>query len=133
MKKKSPKQKKLVFTGNPMELFLPPGTLDFFDIEGHEVLPSPDMFGETYVIKLIEKNIKPTVPEGHDADRLRFKGYSLKSLSDFPIRGRKSYLSIKRRKWQIEGVPGTIMRDITVEQKGVKLAKDFAFFFEGED
>lgn len=131
--KNSSKQKKQVFTGNPLALFLPPGTLDFFDIEGHEVLPSPEMFGETYVIKLIEKNIKPTVPREHDATKLRFKGYSLKSLSDFPVRGRKFYLSIRRRKWQIEGVPGTIMREITVEQDGVKLTKDFAFFFEGED
>lgn len=130
---KTSNQKKQIFTGDPIALFLPPGTLDFFEIEGHEILPSPEMFGETYVIKLVEKNIKPSVPAGHDADRLRFKGYSMKTLSDFPVRGRKFYLSIRRRKWQIEGVPGVIMRDITIEQEGVKLTSDFAFFFEGED
>lgn len=114
-------------------LFLPPSTLEYFDCDDYKIIPSDEPFGETYILRLTEKNIFPVLPEEYANKPLRFKGYTEKKINDFPIRGRKVVLHLRQRKWTIDGVPGTVMRELTVEHDGVKLTKDFAFFFEKED
>jgi len=110
--------------------FLPPGTMEDFEVTNFLEEGSPEEFGETYYIELTEKKY---IPAGFEGKRMRQKGYRIKRVMDFPIRGRKTVLEYKRRKWQIEGEPGIYIRPMEINAKGVKLSTEFAFFFSEED
>lgn len=105
------------------ELFLPSGLLSNFNYE--ETIKGNKHY--TFVFK--EKNIKPAVSESNK--KLRFKGYQPITLEDYPIRGRKVSLLLRRRIWQIEGESGTIVRNIELQFPNTQLEKEFAIFFEG--
>ncbi len=106
-----------------LEIFLPVGLLSQFYYE--ETIKGNKHY--TFVFK--EKNIKPVVSESNK--KLRFKGYKPITLEDYPVRGRKVSLLLKRRIWQIEGESGTILRHIELQFPNTKLEKEFALFFEG--
>ncbi len=110
--------------------FLPPGTLEDFEVTNFIEEGSAEEFGETYYIELTEKKY---IPSGFEGKQMRQKGYRIKRVLDFPIRGRKTVLEYKRRKWQIEGEPGIYIRPMEINAKGVKLSTEFAFFFSEED
>lgn len=110
--------------------FLPNGTLEDFDITNFLEEGSAEEFGETYYIELTEKKY---IPSGFENRQVRQKGYQIKRVLDFPIRGRKTILEYKRRKWQIEGEAGIYIRPMEINAKGVKLSPEFAFFFSEED
>ena len=116
--------------------FLPPGTLDYFDIESFEVIEGKEKymglygFDDHYQLILVEKQVLPDHPNIHSGKHLRTKGYSKKTIEDFPIRGRKTSLIFKRRKWQVEGSGEIIMREIDISTEGVKYTKEYSFFFE---
>ncbi len=110
--------------------FLPPGTLEDFEITNFCEEGSTEDFGEVYHIELTEKHYIPT---GFDGKRMRQKGYRVKRILDFPIRGRKTILEYRRRKWKIEGEPGIYLRPMEINAEGVKLSREFAFFFSEED
>lgn len=116
--------------------FLPPGTLDYFEVENFEVKEGDEKymglygFDDHYKVSLVEKQVLPDHPNIHNGKHLRTKGYSKKVIEDFPIRGRKTSLIFKRRKWQVEGSSEIIMRKIEISIEGVKYTKEFSFFFE---
>ena len=110
--------------------FLPAGTLEEFTITDFKEEPGKEEFDETYYIELTEKEYKPS---GFEGSQIRQKGYSIKQVIDFPVRGRKTVLVYRRRKWKIEGKAGIYMRLLEINAEGVKLSPDFAFFFTEED
>ena len=117
-------------------LFLPPDTLKYFTIERMEVLEGKTKymgkygFDDHYTIVLKEKE-EINLPKSLKAKgKLRTKGYSEKSIEDFPIRGRKTTLLFKRRKYQIEGDPKIYQLNFNISVDGVKYSEEFAFFFE---
>lgn len=120
-------------------LFLPPDTQKYFDFETVEVKEGPTKymgkygFDDEYTLVLVEKEILPDHPNIYKGKQLRTKGYSDIILEDFPLRGRKTKLLFRRRKWQIEGEPGIIQRKFEISTKGVRYTEDFAFFFEARD
>ena len=116
-----------------LELFFPPGMLEEFEISDYSIKESPEAFGEIYTIELTEKSIVPRLPAGYENRPVRQKGFTCKEILDFPIRGRKAVLLIRRRKWKVEGYPGILMKEIELTDEGVKLSREFAFFFEGND
>lgn len=74
-----------------------------------------------------EKNIPP--PHGPE-HKLIAKGFTDITVTDFPIQGRKTLLTFRRRYWQIEGQPGIIKNDIKLVFPGTKLAQAFADFLK---
>lgn len=115
--------------------FLPPGTLDYFTIKTIEVEEGEKYMGlygfdDHYTVVLEEKKSLPNHPTNKNGKHLRTKGYSDKLIEDFPIRGRKTTLLFRRRKWEIEGEAGILMREIDISSEGVKYSKEFSFFFE---
>lgn len=108
---------------NIIELVLPEGTLDWFDaIEGTK--------DEKEVsIILEEKNIPPI--SKNDKDKKVFtKGFTNITVSDFPIRGRRTLLIFRRRYWQVEGQKEYLKRDIKLCFPGTQLEKEFADFLK---
>lgn len=108
---------------NILELVLPEGTLDWFDtVEGTK----DDK--EVHII-LEEKNIPPL--SENDKDKKVFtKGFTDITVSDFPIRGRRTLITFKRRYWQIEGQKEYLKRDIKLCFPGTQLEKEFADFLK---
>lgn len=116
--------------------FLPADTLEYFEIETFEIKEGKEKylgkygFDDQYTLVLKEKNIIPDIPALDSNKQLRTKGYSEKLLEDYPIRGRKTRLRFRIRKWQVEGEKGIYQRKLKISTKGVKYTKEYAFFFE---
>lgn len=114
-----------------VELFLPEGILEYFEYAGYEKKNRVgDNRGEV-TIKLVEKNIVPKLPENYRDRKIRQKGFKEITVDDFPIRGKKVKLHLRRRVWQIEGVSELYKKEIPIVFPGTKLEKEFAIFFEG--
>jgi hypothetical protein len=120
-----------------LELVLPPRTFEYFELseakvkEGKEKYMGLYGFDDTYTIILQEKDIIPEViKQAAKGKRIRTKGYSEHGLSDFPIRGRKTVLVYRIRKWQIEGDRKIYQGKYEISQAGVNYTKDFSFFFD---
>lgn len=111
-----------------VEAFLPHGILDFFDVSDFDITPSDIPFGEVYSVTLTEKSLLPKLPDGVVASKFRFKGYKSINVEDFPIRGRKVVLTLKIRKYQIQGSTKIFSNSYNITPDSVKLTNDFAFF-----
>ena len=81
-----------------------------------------------------ELNTPPVIPEEHRGKRIVSKGFHrLITIQDFPIRDRHCLLTIKRRRWEIEGA-GTLERTLSfLPEGGLKLTTDFAAFLKEAD
>jgi len=106
-----------------LEFFLPEGTLEWFDIV--------DGSKDANEIKLIleEKNIPP-LPESYNNEKIISKGFKEITISDYPIRGRKTLLTFRRRYWQIKGQDKLLKREIKLAAEGTTLEKEFAEFLK---
>jgi len=116
------------------ELFLPEGILEYFEYTGYERKSKEESkpYGEVTII-LVEKNTVPKLPAEYCDRKIRQKGFKEIKVDDFPVRGKKVKLLLRRRVWQIEGVDELYKKEILTTYPGTKLEKEFAFFFEGGD
>jgi hypothetical protein len=106
-----------------VSLLLPEGLLEYFDIT--EATATKDGLS----IYLEEKNIPPA---DYTADQLQSKGFHDQiKVEDFPIRGRKAYLYIKRRRWEVKSDGHIISRDWRIVQSGTRMTREFAAFLKG--
>lgn len=106
-----------------VSLLLPEGTLDYFEIV-NTVNDSNDLS-----IYLEEKNIPP---HGYKAEEIESKGFLPEvKIQDFPVRSRKAYLCIRRRRWEVKANGAIISRDWKSVQTGTRMTKEFASFLKG--
>jgi hypothetical protein len=106
-----------------VKLILPKGILDYFELKN--VAQTPQGLN----IHLEEKNI---VPAGYEKQKLESKGFLPETnIQDFPIRGHKVALCIKRRRWQVLESGEIITRDWNVVQKGARMTTEFGVFLKG--
>ena len=80
---------------------------------------------------LVEKNTVPKLPEQYRNRKIRQKGFKQIIVNDFPVRGKKVQLLLRRRVWQINGVKELYKKEILTTYPGTKLEKDFAVFLKG--
>lgn len=105
-----------------LKAFLPVGVLDYFEVIGLE------QKGELLTIDLEEKN---DLPEAYRDQPFHSKGFTpAVAIEDFPIRGRKVLLRIKRRRWEHQQTGEIITRDWKIVQQGTKMTADFAAFLK---
>ncbi len=110
-------------TKTALELFLPEGVLEWFNVK------SWDKNENDINIILEEKNIPPLSKK--DKDKKVFsKGFTDITITDFPIRGRRTLLVFRRRYWQVEGEKEYLKRDIKLCFPGTQLEKEFADFLK---
>jgi hypothetical protein len=104
-------------------LLLPTGMLEYFEIT--EVKEH----GDSVDIYLTELNI---VPCEYRNDKLQSKGfYEEITINDFPIRGKRLLLHLKRRKWLNESTGDIVNRDWGLVAKGTRMTQEFASFLKG--
>jgi hypothetical protein len=106
---------------------LPEGLEEYFEVEGFE------KGAEVFRIILIEKNDLVGLPELYQGRKIVDSSMSTITVNDYPIRGRKGELVLKRRSWKFEGVDAWYKRKIEVRVPGTKLQKEFALFLKGYD
>ncbi len=76
-----------------------------------------------------EKNLPPS---GYTAAGLEFKGFLAEvRVQDFPIRGKKAFLCIRRRRWEVKSSSELISRDWKLVQSGTRMTQEFAAFLKG--
>ena len=106
-----------------VRLMLPEGLLDYFELIN--VIQAENGLN----IYLEEKNI---VPAGYEKSQLESKGFLPETaIQDFPIRGHKVALCIKRRRWEVKQSGEIITRDWNLVQKGARMTTEFGVFLKG--
>lgn len=108
--------------------FLPEGLEEYFDVESFE----RDEL--KYRIVLIEKNVLPIeMPAEYHGKKVINTVLNDMQMDDFPIRGRKCEIVLRRRWWKFEGVQRMLMRSIDIFQPGMRFSKEFAIFLKELD
>lgn len=106
-----------------VRLLLPQGILDFFELTN---VTQTDIGLQLY---LEEKNI---IPSEYQDQKLESKGFLPEIMvQDFPIRGQKVNLHIKRRRWEVKDTGETITRDWKLVSKGARITTEFGDFLKG--
>ncbi len=107
---------------NGYRLLLPEGTLDYFIIS--DVKES----STEIVIYLEEKN---EVPEEHSKMKVESKGfYDPVVVQDFPVRGKKLFLNIRRRRWIVKEDGRYVSRNWKLIAEGSRMTQEFASFLK---
>jgi hypothetical protein len=102
---------------------LPSGILSYFDI-----LKVEEQSGEI-TIHLEEKNNINT--DSHPA-KYESKGfYPNVMVNDFPVRGKRLLLNIRRRRWEENETGKYINRDYHLIAEGTRITQEFATFLKG--
>jgi hypothetical protein len=105
------------------ELIFPKDIFEWFDLtEGRS--------DETTTrITFVEKDMPPLAPENQDKKIIARKFHNI-TISDFPLRGKRTLLTFRRRYWRIEGQKEYLKRDIQLAFPGTQLEKKFAIFLK---
>jgi hypothetical protein len=105
-----------------LELLLPEFILEHFDLKS--VQKEEDIFH----LHLEEVNAPP---EDLIAEKLLSKGFFPPiTVQDFPIRGHKVFMHIKRRRWLNQRTGKVVYRDWTVVAPGTRVTSEFAAFLK---
>lgn len=103
-------------------LLLPEGTLDYFTIS--DVKES----STEIVIYLEEKN---AIPNEYTHVKVESKGfYEPVVVQDFPIRGKKLFLNIRRRRWVLLDDGRYVSRNWKLVASGSRMTHEFASFLK---
>ncbi|MGN6394838.1 MAG: ISAon1 family transposase N-terminal region protein [Mucilaginibacter sp.] len=107
-----------------VRLILPEGLLEYFELTDVRSSESGQLN-----IYLEEKNLPPA---GYDKQQLESKGFLPETaIQDFPIRGHKVALCIKRRRWEVKANGKIITRDWSLIRKGARMTTEFGTFLKG--
>lgn len=106
-----------------IEIFFPKGVFEYFDIiDGHS--DEKNAF-----ITFEEKNIPP-ISEAIKNKKIIAQKFHNITITDFPLRGKRTLLTFRRRYWQVEGQKEYLKRDIKINFPGTQLEKEFADFLK---
>ncbi|MBP3944595.1 transposase [Sphingobacteriaceae bacterium WQ 2009] len=105
-----------------LSFLMPEGLLEYFQIQ--EV----DQVENQLHIYLDELNIPPS---GYENNKLESKGFMPSTeISDFPIRGQKVTLHIRRRRWTVLDTGQIITRDWNLVREGTRMTTEFGLFLK---
>jgi transposase len=106
------------------ELIFPKEILRWFEFKSGK-----EEEGEIINIVLEEKDMPP-LSEKQKHKRIIKKKFHTITVTDFPLRGRRTTLTLRRRYWQLEGECDYIKRDLAIAFPGTKLENEFASFLK---
>ena len=114
-----------------LELILPQGILDYFDIVDFEQDKSGQyVYDKTLTIFLEEKN---AIPEEYKGFKYKSSGFmEPRLINDCPIRSMLVTLSVKRRRWDVEidGQMKKVSRDWNIVAQGTRMSAEYAAFLK---
>ncbi len=104
---------------------LPQGLKKYFDVKTFKKTEG------RFRIILVEKNTIPAeLPDEYRGRKVVNTVLDDIIIDDFPVRGRKGEILLKRRSWKFEGVDKMLKRNIKLCADGTKLEKEFADFLK---
>ena len=107
---------------NGYRLLLPEETLDYF------IIADVKESSTDIVIFLEEKN---EVPSEYSNMKVESKGfYDPVVVQDFPIRGKKLFLNIRRRRWIVKDDGRYVSRNWKLVAEDCRMTHDFASFLK---
>lgn len=106
-----------------LSCFLPEGILDYFIVTRYEF---------TSVSFSIWLEEKIDIPEEFKGLKVHSNGFFNEiTVQDFPVRGRKVSLIVKRRRWEVQDdTHRSVCRDWDLVAKGTRITKDLASFLK---
>lgn len=105
-----------------VQLFLPEFILEHFELKSAREEEG------VFHLDLEEVNAPP---EDLISEKLLSKGFfPAITVQDFPIRGRKVFMHIKRRRWLRVSTGAAVYRDWNVVAKGTRVTSEFAAFLK---
>jgi len=105
------------------EFISPKGVFEWFDlIEG-------TCEGDTTAITFEEKDLPP-FPVDPKHQKIVARKFHHITVTDFPLRGRPTRLTFRRRYWQLDGQQEYLKRDIKLVFPGTQLEHEFAAFLK---
>lgn len=105
-----------------LSLLMPEGLLEYFQI--HKV----DQVENQLHIYLDELNIPPA---DYQNSKLESKGFMPSTeIADFPIRGQKVILHVRRRRWTVQDTGQIITRDWNLVHEGTRMTTEFGLFLK---
>ena len=107
-----------------LSIFLPEGILEYFECTSVRVVE------KVITVRLEEKPWVPEIPKEHRGKKIISKGFKDFSVDDFPVRGKKVQLLLRRRVFQIEGVPKLLKRELNIVFPQTHLETGFAIFLK---
>lgn len=108
-----------------MAALLPQGILDYFELT-HVQKDTTGLY-----LHLEENNILPQEFHNEKEQVYHSKGfYPQVTVQDFPIRGQKVLLLVKRRRWEHQQSGEIVSRNWDLVQKGTRLTAEFAAFLK---
>jgi len=105
-----------------LEVFFPEGTFKWFNLDA---IKEDE---RNIYITLKEKNIPPVAKDLKD--NIKFRKFRDITITDFPLRGKRTLLTFRRRYWKVEGQSKYLKRDIKLSFSGTKLNEEFANFLK---
>ena len=109
------------------KLWKPAVTVSFF-LKGHYIISDVKESSTEIVIYLEEKN---EVPGEYSSMQVESKGfYEPVVVQDFPIRGKKLFLNIRRRRWIVKDEGRYVSRNWKLVAEGSRMTHDFASFLK---
>jgi len=106
-----------------LEIFFPKGVFEWFDLAGGTV------DDDDIKITLEEKDLPPLSEKNKNQKIIARKFHDI-TITDFPIRGKRTLLTFRRRYWKIEGQKEYLKRDIQLSFSGTQLEREFADFLK---
>jgi len=103
-----------------LEIIFPEGIFEWFE------LTESRSDEQNLYFTLEEKDIPPT-----DKLILARKFHNI-TITDFPIRGKRTLLTFRRRYWKVEGQKEYMKRDLKLDFPGTQLEKEFALFLKDD-
>jgi len=105
-------------------MILPESICEYFE------LTKLDKDDQREVMDLYLQEIN-TMPQEYLNNKLTSKGFFEEvTIQDFPLRGYKVFLHVKRRRWLNEDTGQVVFRNWDVIAKGTRITKDFAAFLK---
>jgi len=107
---------------------MPEGMDKYFEIEGFE---KDELH---FRIILVEKNTVPEdLPDVYSGKKIVNTVLNSVFIEDFPIRGRKGELLLRRRSWKFDGIDALYSRKLDLCFPGIRIGKEFASFLKAMD
>ncbi len=109
-----------------LKLILPEGIFEYFELTSYN--QEKEVKGETLHLYFQEIN---SIPVEYISDKLVSKGFFDEvTIQDFPIRGQKVFLHIKRRRWLNQVTEKVVFRNWDMVAQGTRITKEFAAFLK---
>lgn len=105
-----------------LKLLLPELLIDHFDIINHTI--------EKDTIHLYFEEKKDTPKEEKHRTLIAHGFHNEVTIQDFPLRGKKVFLHIKRRRWFDKSTKQIVQRDWDLVAQGTRMTIEFAAFLK---